>query len=454
MDEVRCGSPLEIARYLERWSGIALFRGQARHYQDHLGTSLSSSFSRLGCVPHVMMKWAHYAQEVCRALQGPGGRPVEIEYSQAILQHYGWRSFFIDLSESVAVAAWFAGNRYVPGVVLEVSEDCHEAAVLLMHDTGSYEEADGEGHLYVIPKASLAKLEVGMVDLASVPYVGDGRLRFHAQRAWLAGPLKTRLPSDCIAAHVVAPAAAFRECAAAEGAASLNTLFPRREEDVMLALLLSAPWELAPDRGSKIELYVRSLRLPEYDLAPHRTYDAKVAFYRPFWISEDRGPEDSPFRAATFLRAPSEVLFGRRWSEVDPLPHLYGLLSERGSVVIETNGLVAFPESLGSVSYGKGIMLKLGKPGVVEVAGVCVEHPGCEISGVGVSLGWFYKVLDDGRWSRISCVGECPCNNPMRHEHHMAIAKMVDQLLRGGEFTSLGQQEMLHKSLLITEVAS
>lgn len=51
---------------------------------------------------------------------------TDLATDQAILQHYGWRSFFLDATADASVACWFAANSYRTESCGELIEDCFE----------------------------------------------------------------------------------------------------------------------------------------------------------------------------------------------------------------------------------------------------------------------------------------------------------------------------------------
>src|SRR5690606_8167371 len=118
-----------------------LFRGQTKHYVDANGNpSIPTSFQRLGCIPPLMFAWSHYAKSLLRAFTGGRYHDFSIGTSQAILQHYGWRSFYVDLTRSPAVACWFAAHRYADKVTIEMCENFEEDPVWLISRIAQYDE--------------------------------------------------------------------------------------------------------------------------------------------------------------------------------------------------------------------------------------------------------------------------------------------------------------------------
>ena len=444
---------MQIADYLEPMEGAALFRGQDQHYTDDSEISLPPSFRRLGCIPTLMFRWTYYAHSVLRALQGPeSGTSAPTEYVQAILQHYGWRSFFLDVTASSFVVSWFAGHRYSKDIHMEMTEDCFETPILLGHLIADYSKFNGEGHLYVFSRRLLTELNYGLVDLEAITNNDSGkRYRFAIQKACLIGPLTKNLPGHCAIAHISAPAKAFREYALFANLDSIHSVFPDRSEDPILDLLLSVPWEIMPKVDDRIEGYVRGLQIPEYDFKDLKRYPSNVAFFKPFWIADNRGPKNSPFSSATFIRMPQDILFARREDAPMALPLLYSLLQDKKSIAVETNGLLAYPEFSRQVSYSKGIFLILEQDKLVQVCEISVDYEGRELTGAGITCGWFYEIQDSGDWKKIPHKAECPCNNRGRHEQHFTMAFIVDSMLRERDLIKKDDLEYFHKELISQE---
>jgi hypothetical protein len=55
-----------------------------------------------------MLRWCRYAKSVLDIYLTGYSNPLES--SQALLQHYGWRSFDVDCSTDPAVGTWFASH--------------------------------------------------------------------------------------------------------------------------------------------------------------------------------------------------------------------------------------------------------------------------------------------------------------------------------------------------------
>ena len=243
-----------------------MFRGQIKHFEDKDGSpSINTSFDRNGCNPPKMLKWQHYAKEILRALSGPDGVAFG-HLPDAILQHYGWRSFFVDVTKSPAVAAWFASHVYTSGKpVIAMTESVNEEFVMLVHNAPKYVPAEKSGSIYIISKTKAQTNGATFVDLTEIE-CEDTKPRFHAQQGGLIGPF-SRLSPAAVLERWEVPATVLREFAAEGGLKRTEDLFPPREKDIFLNLLLAVPWV---NREAKDPIFRRGLDIPEYDYRPMR----------------------------------------------------------------------------------------------------------------------------------------------------------------------------------------
>jgi FRG domain len=183
--------------------------------------------------------------------------PVE---QGAILQHYGERSHFVDVTTSLQVALWFAHHDWTSRNVPER----RQGEAPREHFCATYKKTLTKyGYLFVL-RARRRNLGVlkprhgELIDISSVQTTG----RMTAQRAALIYTNIDRANGD-ISEQVVA---VFRFAIPLSDAASLNwpttALFPPPERDPFFALLLSStPYLPGAPRQEKQR---RLMRLPEY----------------------------------------------------------------------------------------------------------------------------------------------------------------------------------------------
>jgi len=420
-------SPAELRAALAEMDRDSLFRGQTTHYETAGRPAIVSSFDRLGCIPDHMLKWIRYAEDLLDVFLGDAARSSE--FVQALLQHYGWRSFHVDCSSSAAVSSWFAAHLYRDHHTVELCEDWEENPVMLDKHYPCYEFVEGEGHLYVIDRLQ-ARRSVGAVDLASLA-LADARPRAEAQQAWLLGPLrKQSIPMECLVAHIRAPRAVFRDHAAEAGLDSTDRLFPSAEEDPILGALLSLPWtEIAlPKDGLDIPAFRRSLDIPEYQESYRKITSPTAAYYRGASVAGRESVDGCKFPGIV-VQVPELVLFGAADKAPPCFPKVLELLAKERCVLFEVDALVRHAWMLDSALYQKGVVVIAHEPTLIELCELSVEHPGLELTGAGINKGWYYRVADDGTWSREPRDEQCPCGKDGVHLAHLSALRIVEAYL-------------------------
>lgn len=446
MDTINISTVDELAAQLADLDDDSLFRGQTKQYIDaHGNVSMPTSFTRHGCVPSLQIKWAHYAAFILRALTGSPITKFDIHRPQAVLQHYGWRSFFIDASENAAVSAWFASHAFSVQNILNGSEDCFEEFIITEHQKASYNPVDSTVFLYVVSRDVLSQLGIECFNLTELQ-AKDCRPRFHAQAAWLIGPLQEKLPVQSVTKCLTGPAEIFSEYAALAGYKKTSDLFPPRTDDPILELLLSVPWEAVGDE-SGIPAFSRGLLIPEYDYSVVKFHPANYAFFRTFWIADARGPTDSPLAKAAFFRIPEALFYGLPTDNLRRLTKVQSILEQHGSIVIESERMLRHPEHHTQTEYLKGVYVRLVEPGIIEVCELTVDHPGTLVSSAGLTKGWYYRILSAGCWSRHIHADECPCNNELLHYHHLWVVNHFEELLADTVFLQRAELDYSHTEI-------
>ena len=433
-----------LEMHFVRYSAGYLFRGQVKHYIDDAGmVNIPTSFSRHGCVPDIMFKWSHYAKAMIRAFSGSSYFDISLEVSQAILQHYGWRSFYVDLTKSPQIAAWFAANQYEESRCIHMGENLYEDPVWLVHKEAKYSEVDGCGHIYTIDKLALESLGVKVHDLTLFGG-SEGRLRFEAQQACLAGNLKDRLPPQAVISHIEVPGEILRSYCRKYGLDKVADVFPQKEEDFILNALLALPWERIRI-DSPIPTFKRGLEIPDYDTKFVKHLPPEITLFENFWVSENRGGKDSTFKSLTFYKLPQFSYYASTNKGFD-LSLVDEALKRHGDFVIEIDGLIKVIEDQRPYEYEKGIHVSIDGHGSISISGLVIEHPGNVVEGVGLNRGWYYKSRDEG-WEKIHHEEQCPCNNDLRHELQFSLLRMLNEALKNGELVEEDALSYRHTSI-------
>jgi hypothetical protein len=428
MQEIRVDTIDALRDAIRDLKERCLFRGQASHYSNFNLPSVVTSFDRKGCIPSEMLKWSRYASNVLDVFVGSSADSLVL--TQALLQHYGWRSFFVDCSSSPAVAAWFGSHIYSDRKVIELAEDFGERPVMLAKRMAEYTFEEGEGHLYALDRDLCAKL-IGATDLAQID-VPDARTRTLAQKAWLLGPLRNAaIPPEGYVAHIRASRALFREYARDGGFSETSDLFPGGQEDPILRALLSLPWksiDAAGGPGGTMPIFGRALDIPEYATSYSKIAPSRTAFYRNASIGT-LGSIDGVDVAGIVVKIPDIMLFGT--AETAPLmfPKIMELIDRHGAVALEVDQLLQHANMGATVLYQKGIVVLPRAPDVVELGELMVEHPGLDLTSAGMVRGWFYQVQPDGSWARLPDERECSCGKDGPHLRHISAMHIAEAYL-------------------------
>lgn len=427
MKQIAVTSTQELRRALAELDNQALFRGQVAYYEKDGRPSVITSFDRRGCIPSQMLKWCRYADNVLDTYISAAG--TSLAFTQALLQHYGWRSFYVDCSASAAVSAWFASHVYSERQTVELCEDCEEEPVMLVKRMASYEFAEGDGHLYAFDGA-IAEKRVGVTGLAALKIEG-ARPRTMAQDAWLLGPLRnTEVPMECFITHITASRSVFRDYAAEEGLTDTERLFPPTKDDPILRALLGLPWKKIdhPENNVAIPVFQRALDLPEYHDSFVKIASSGTAFFQGARVA-DRGSIDGGKYGGIVVQVPEQALFGAADGAPLHFPKVSELLAEHRSVAFEIDELIQHVNMRGRVLYQKGIMVTAHEPTLIELSELMVEHPGLEMTGAGMVPGWFYRVDEQGIWTREAHPEQCECGNEKPHLRHVSALHIVEAYL-------------------------
>lgn len=425
MKKYKVVSIQELKTVLGEFGSDALFRGQVNHFGLDDAPKMSTSFSRNGCIPPITQRWIHYASFALAALLGRDRQEISLEFTHAVLQHYGWRSFFLDASSDPAVSAWFASHIWSDKRSVELCEDCFEDPVFLVKQMAKYDYQDGTGYLYVLSKDALIHKDIGLIDLASIEIPGH-HPRFHAQRAWLLGPIHVDLPVDCFLARVEAPRSVFRNYSNENGFVTTENLFPDIQHDPVLEILSSMPWRhqrLPEEKSDDLKFFKQAFELPEYHESFRKHNPPYIAFYEGGTSGAETVSDVAVFDT------PEIAVYGVAPLVSMKFPNITKLLQgEKKHTIFEIDSLVRRPGRLSS-EYLKGVAVSKVGGGLVAVADFVVDHPGCKIHGCGINQGWHYRIEYDGKWVREISAEDCSCENNSIHHHHLSMLTIIDELL-------------------------
>ncbi len=440
METVECQTLEELESFFDGLAPGVLFRGQTKeHQRADGGPDIRTSFDRHGCIPSRMLKWWHYSRAILSTYVKGFDGLTDLATDQAILQHYGWRSFFLDATADAGVACWFAVNSYRTEPCGEMIEDCFEDPLFVVRQRAWYEPADDRGCVYVLSRKALRARDLQTVDLVEITSA-FGRHRCLAQSAFMVGPLNGPLHDDCIVTRVFAPSSVFRAYAAKSPELTCEGLFPGPAVDPVMAALLSIPWvkREVDGEGIGIDFFDRGLPLPEYEAKDIRRTGASTAYYRRFWLADAAKPE-TLLAETTFYLTDETTFHGVAAGDLI-FPYLTRLLRERKSVALEIDGLVLHPYAASSGQYGKGIYLEVDEDGTIFLTELAVDHFGARPGGFGITRGCYFRVDEAFRWHRVDHPDQCDCGREAHHAHHLVVAEHFEHALKDREFTQIRER--------------
>lgn len=417
----------ELESVLSQYDEGYLFRGQTKHHVKDGEPSIVSSFSRLGCHPPSMQKWWHYCDEVMLSMFGPNSdRKLTFDESNALLQHYGWRSFYIDASKDPTVATWFASQKYVGKTSFVVTEDCYELGVCCAVNQGAYEPSQEYGYLYIISKEKLEKNNIQHHDLYKLGF-SDFTPRYIKQSGVMIGSC-SQIPTDAIAKTLKIHPSVLAEHSRKH---SVESLFPDRHEDKIYNILLSTPFEEANTAEIKNFFFKRSLDIPEYDFKFTKINSPNIAFYTSQYAIRADEVEDN-----TVFRCPDDFLYHTEIEYPDDLSELVRFLPVGARATFECNGLLRLPPYFNHPSYLKGAYIHRIEDNLYCIAGLTVEFLGTRLKSIQLDSGWHYQI-DSGIFQRVLRDNDCPCNYARKHLLAFTILKKANlSICKGTLFKS------------------
>jgi hypothetical protein len=168
--------------------------------------------------------------------------------------------------------------------------------------------------------------------------------------------------------------------------------------------------------------------LPEYHDSFVKIASPGIAFFQGARVA-DRGSIDGGKHGGIAVHVPEVTLFGTADARPLRFPKVNELLAEHRSVAFEIDELIQHANMRGKVLYQKGIVVTAHEPTLIELSELMVEHPGLDMTGAGMNPGWFYRVDDNGMWTREVNPEQCDCGNDGVHLRHISALHIVEAYL-------------------------
>jgi len=224
-----------------------VFRGQTKNYPfvPSMRRTLEN-FEHID-VPLTTFQWDVLIWKALEEI-GVGKKFSEDKYrliGMALLQHYGYRSWFIDVTKTPEIALWFALNKHSKEITRILKQKNPEFHPCLHVPTSYYEQTDlSEGHFYII---DVTDCEDIYFDLTQ--YAPKKALRVHAQNAAAIFEPDDKPIDDLIVAKIKLFGDILKHGFRQEF--TYDKLFPSFKEDSFYRYLLTLPYFVPTDHFQK-----------------------------------------------------------------------------------------------------------------------------------------------------------------------------------------------------------
>lgn len=419
-----------------------IFRGQTKNYStEEFQYSFQTSFDRVECIPSISFRWTYYCNNVMKSLIQM--RLVDdivdskrSEYVEALMQHYGWRSRFIDLSSKSIVSLFFAGHMFRQKRVLHATEDCFEDFVIESKQEAEYVKSSNEyGYLYVFDREIILNNGRGnLIDLTNGIF--DENIRPVRQSGLLLenrnNQLNNALNESIVEVLKIKTSTIQEVCE--NNNITIEYLFPSNDIDDIYNMLLSLPRkEIFKNDGDRTGFFLKQFEIPEYRIKYEKFQVPSIAYYSSFWILdelENFGITEghklyNEFDNALYLKCKSDISFHVTTTLKSELECRYLIqeIKKYECIVIEYDNLFKYHVVDDNV-YQKGFVIRRNGD-IISIEELGVEYSGKTLQGL---IGMFprcFKIVNEKLVRSIRIEGDCPCNDDYRHFHLLFIAKIL-----------------------------
>lgn len=436
-----------------------LYRGQIKNYSDgNYEYSFQTSFDRVRCIPYYQIKWQYYCNLILDIMTNEKwiNNIVEInrlKYVEALMQHYGWRSRFIDLTSNPLVSIFFACYTFSKKTVMYAMEDCYENFLIEVKNEATYNVGDNEyGYLYAINHEKLASkypnmlinLKEGLVytDLRPVRQAGyllencDGKLN--------------SVMSECIVEVLKIDKNVLLECCHLNNI-TVKWLFPSNEIDFIYNMLLSMPRKEYVFDGIGSNFFQKPLIIPEYNIEFRKFQVPEVAYYSQYWTRDivDQNINFLKYQNSREYRCKDDFIFHILPSIDNRMEckELLETLLEHNSILIEFDNIFQgyfIEEDV----YQKAIYIEKEED-IISFSEIGVQVNGRVKRGIVSFPSIYFRNIDNTYLEYVKHEDKCKCGNMKRQFHSVSIAIALFKGLKEGVFV----EDSINEDICILDIA-
>jgi hypothetical protein len=257
--------------------------------------------------------------------------PKNVPFRKAVLQHYGYKTHYVDVTSDPAVAAWFATNRFQQRKAFYIG-----SPMRFIEQIQYVKRSNGEGYILLLALPSPETLQANqrLFDISKLnPFLRPDR-----QKAWLLLDRRPLVPDP----NEFWVATIRLDCAKFPSTLSSKYLFPLPTEDQGYRALLAIPFVEVPDMWlsngghgrkkprpqSRGSVGLRALPIPE-----HVHPDSKVGY-------------DHKWNDMTLTEPfPMQMWVKRRFKLEQEMPGVQGDIGEATKITLSPRALLELTQA-------------------------------------------------------------------------------------------------------------
>lgn len=414
-----------------------IFRGQTQNYQtDDFPYSFLESFNRKPCIPPLLFKWNYYCLTALKEMIGPDNLMLMNEketilYTDALLQHYGWRSMQLDLSSNFVVSLFFAGYQYEMKREFQIVEDCYETGIAELVDMASYKVSKNEiGYLYVFDRKTLeTNKDATFIDLTDLDFEN---IRPHRQKGCVLSsypkPINEITNPAIVKVLIIKTDLITKYCN--ENEINQQYLFPTDTDDIYKFLITLPRISIEPEMNKSF-FFIKELNIPDYSIKFNRFKNYDVAYYKSFWIFDDINVKHKfkLLHKFSYYKCKCNLYHLPITKNSNTMPELIKFIRRNKEFIIEFDNLYRRTVS-GDGKYLKAIRYSI-KKNIICVSEIAVKYVGKVLLEVFELLSRYYEIYENDVIA-IRKDGDCPCDNDDLHLHNLMIGKYFTKMVSDG----------------------
>jgi len=216
-----------------------VFRGQVKDCP--LVPTMYRGKRGIACIPELTANWGVCSERLISQFKKTVPALIETE---AIMQHYGYRSFFVDVTSDPRIALWFALHKFNLQRTPQYVDDRLRSAIFQW----SQYRSNNNGYLYAILLPSKGKSDKRYIDLTKLMPKDSTRIHKQQAGAVFCSPKSRSIDELVVAKLKVVDDGWFRN---SNQNVKTNELFPPPSIDIFYRSLCNIPYFITSEVADK-----------------------------------------------------------------------------------------------------------------------------------------------------------------------------------------------------------